>query len=219
MQSRAKREDEDRDRFVEYLQVTEGVTYSTIDVDVKTRSGDKDFDYLLKSSTGESIALEIIWLVDLQEELATNNVGEKLTRAIELHIRPEDLSGSFLIQIPPYFFLSMSKLRDILRNRSAVIAEQLKGITNTLSDRQWISAQTEVGPFVLRRVGEGRNIIFHGGFRPRFGRPYGVHYFPKAVARLIPKKNQQLNYDADRKVLLICNACYLARHTEIAQAI
>jgi hypothetical protein len=58
----------------------------------------------------------------------------------------------------------------------------------------------------------------HGGFAHRW-HPYDLHYFPEGLARLIPKKNQQLEYDADRNVLLIRNACYMARVIEIAQAI
>jgi len=53
-----KREDGDRDRFVEYLRTTEGVEYTTIAMAVKTRSGNKDFDYLLKASCGELLALD-----------------------------------------------------------------------------------------------------------------------------------------------------------------
>lgn len=65
MQQTTKREDGDRDRFVEYLKATEGVVYTTIGMDVKTRLGNKDFDYLLKSSSGESLALEVTRLPDL----------------------------------------------------------------------------------------------------------------------------------------------------------
>ena len=218
MQSRAKREDGDRDRFVEYLRVTEGVAYSTIATDVKTRSGDKDFDYLLRSPFGKSLALEITRLPDLTEELAVISMGEKIHNALEPLIKPEDLSGRFLIQIPPYFFFSMNRLEGILKNRSSVIAEQIKSIANTLSERQTGSAETEVGPFGVRRVGEGCDIIFHGGFRPRW-HPYDMRYFPEAVGRLIPRKNQQLAYECDRRVLLIRNTCYMAREVEIAEAI
>jgi len=53
-----KREDGDRDRFVEYLRTTEDVEYTTIAMAVKTRLGNKDFDYLLKASCGELLALD-----------------------------------------------------------------------------------------------------------------------------------------------------------------
>jgi hypothetical protein len=125
VQLRTKREDGDRDRFVEYLKATEGVEYTTISLDVKTRSGDKDFDYLLKSSNGKLLALEVTWLADLPEELATNSMGEKTRQNtwITYSIRrllwqipdtdpvlllfpyhqapshPKDGSGSFLMQL------------------------------------------------------------------------------------------------------------------------
>src|SRR4051812_13245343 len=63
-----KEEDDDRDRFIEYLKLTEGVESETVDVDVKLPSG-KDFDYLLKSSSGSSLALEITRLPETQEFL------------------------------------------------------------------------------------------------------------------------------------------------------
>ena len=55
-------------------------------MDVKTRSGNKDFDYLLKSSCGELLALEITQLPDLPAE----STG-KLARQI-----PDTKSGLFL---------------------------------------------------------------------------------------------------------------------------
>ncbi len=61
-------------------------------------------------------------------------------------------------------------------------------------------------------------MIFHGGFRHR-SHPYDMHYFSQTIERLIPKKNRQLDYECDRSVLLISNACYMAREVEIAEAI
>jgi hypothetical protein len=213
-----KREDEDRDRFVEYLKTTEGVEYTMIAMDVKTRSGNKDFDYLLKSSCGELLALEITHLPDLPAEMIRIKLEADLVEAVESHIRPENLHGRFLIQSPAYFFSSSSKLRGILKNRSALLAEQITRQANTLRDRQSGSVETEVGPFGFKRLGGGHNFMFHGGFAHRW-HPFHLHYFSEVIARLIPKKNQQLDYEAERNVLLICNACYMARFVEIAQAI
>jgi len=60
--------------------------------------------------------------------------------------------------------------------------------------------------------------MIHGGLAHRW-HAYHMHYFSEVIARLIPKKNEQLDYAAERNVLLICNACYMARFVEIAQAI
>jgi len=213
-----KREDGERNRFVEYLTTTEGIEYTTIAMDVKTRSGNKDFDYLLKSSCGELLALEITQLPDLPAEMIRTKLEADLIEAVESHIQPENLHGRFLIQSPAYFFSSSSKLRAILKNRSALLAEQITREANTLRNRQSGSAETEIGPFGLRRLGEGHDFTPHGGFAARW-RPYHMRYFSEVIARLIPKKNQQLDYEAQRHVLLIRNACYMARFVEIAQAI
>jgi hypothetical protein len=218
MQQTIKREDGDHDRFVEYLKATEGVVYTTIAMDVKTRSGNKDFDYLLKSSCGELLALEVTRLPDLPAEMIRIKLEVELVEAVESHIQPENLHGRFLIQSPAYFFASSSKLRGILKNRSALLAEQIIREANTLRDRQSGSAETEVGPFGLKRLGEGHDFMLYGGFAHRW-HPYHLHYFSEVIGRLIPKKNQQLDYEADRNVLLIRNRCYMARVIEIAQAI
>jgi hypothetical protein len=218
VQQTTKREDGDRDRFVEYLKATEGVVYTTIGMDVKTRLGDKDFDYLLKSSRGEILALEVTRLPDLPAEMIRIKLEADLVEAVESHIQPENLHGRFLIQSPAYFFASSSKLRGILKNRSALLGEQITREANTLRDRQSGSVETEVGPFGLKRLGEGHDFTPLGGFAHRW-HAYHMHYFSEVIARLIPKKNKQLDYDADRNVLLIRNRCYMARVIEIAQAI
>src|SRR5882762_8872982 len=130
MEQTIKREDGDRDRFVEYLKTAEGVEYTTIAMDVKTRSGNKDFDYLLKSSSGELLALEVTQLPDLPAEMIRTKLEAELIEAVESHIQPERLHGRFLIQSPAYFFLSSSKLRGILKNRSEVLAEKITRVAN-----------------------------------------------------------------------------------------
>jgi hypothetical protein len=65
--TRAKEENADRDRFLEYLKTNEGTEYLTIAVDVPNRCGQKDFDYLLRESSGKTMALEITWFVDKDE--------------------------------------------------------------------------------------------------------------------------------------------------------
>jgi len=93
-------------------------------MDVKTRSGNKDFDYLLESSR-ELLALEVTQLPDLPAEMIRTQLEEDLIKAVESHIQPENLHGRFLIQSPAYFFLSSKELRHILKNRSASLAEQI----------------------------------------------------------------------------------------------
>lgn len=193
-----KREDGDRDRFVEYLKTTEGVEYTTIAMVVKTRSGNKDFDYLLKSSCGQLLALEVTQLPDLPAEMIRTKLEGDLVEAVESHIRPENLHGRFLIQSPAYFFASSSKLRGILKNRSALLAEQITRVANTLMDRQSGSLETEVGPFGVKRLGEGHDYTLHGGFAHRW-HAYHMHYFSEVIARLIPKKNKQLDYESRQK--------------------
>jgi hypothetical protein len=187
VQLRTKREDGDRDRFVEYLKTTEGVEYTTIAMDVKTRSSNKDFDHLLKSSCGELLALEVTQLPDLPAEMIRTQLEEYLVKAVESHIQPENLHGRFLIQSPAYFFASSSKLRHILKNRSASLAEQITREANTLTDRQSGSAETEVGPFGLKRLGEGHHFMSHGGFAHRW-HPYDLNYFPQSSRKTDSKE-------------------------------
>jgi hypothetical protein len=59
MMIKAKDEDADRDRFIEFLKTTEGTEFVTIAVDVPNKSRQKNFDYLLRESSAKTRALEI----------------------------------------------------------------------------------------------------------------------------------------------------------------
>ena len=48
--------------------------------------------------------------------------------------------------------------------------------------------------------------------------PHEWAYFSQLASELIPKKNLQLDYDANRRILLIGNTCYMASDEVITGA-
>lgn len=211
--TKAKKEDGDRDRFVDYLRVTEGLDYETVDVDVKVPSG-KDFDYLLSASTGESLALEVTWFTDKDETHPDKNQHhdfvrdeekfERLVRILDSLISKEGLLCSICIGVSYHMPFTMKELNCLSAAKLASIKNQLLAVLQSLSEGDSVSVPTDVGNLEISCTGVGHDVCFYsiGGIR---GGIFDVEYFIAKLKGKMPRKNQQLDYKADRRVLLFHN--------------
>jgi hypothetical protein len=226
--SKVKREDGDRDRFVEYLRLTEGVEYKTIDVDVKLPSG-KDFDYLLKASTGELIALEITFLTDKDEThpdenehhdfLGDSERYQKLIQILQSALSNESLPCGICIGVPYYVPLTRKELNRLSENKPALasIKNQLLAVIQNLAVGDSQPVTTDVGGFQIDCINADPELSFHniGGHHAGI---FDVDYFAAKIKTKIPHKNQQLDYNADRRVLLFCNTIFMTYDSLIIKA-
>jgi hypothetical protein len=98
----------------------------------------------------------------------------------------------------------MKQLKSLSEEKLALIKNQLMTVIQGLSAGQSMSVDTEIGSVQVNGV-PGSGVILHstGGHR---GGIFDEEYFAAKVRGLIPRKNQQLDYDANRRVLLIGNA-------------
>jgi hypothetical protein len=211
-----KGQDDDRDRFIEYLKLMEGVEYETVDVDVKLPSG-KDFDYLLESSSGESLALEITRLPETQEFLSDLAKYYEIRNTLEPLFLGENLSCGILITIPAHFFFSMGKLRAILKDNAGTIASEIIVAAQSLTENEHKLVKINDSCYLLVNRCSEEGVTFRLGIGHRV-EPYGYDYFYDIAAKLIPEKNQQLYYEADRRVLFIGNTCYMAYKPMVIKA-
>jgi hypothetical protein len=218
---KTKDEDADRDRFVEFLKKTEGTEYLTIAVDVPNKSGQKDFDYLLTESSGKTIALEVTSLSDKDESgngydfVAAGKRFSQLLRILESLISEPELPCGIRIEVPYHVPLTMKQMKSLSERKLALIKTQLMVVIQNLSVGQSVSVDTEIGSFQIYGV-PGKGLILHsvGGHR---GGIFDEDYFAAKVRDLIPRKNQQLDYAVDRRVLLIGNAIAITFESEITR--
>jgi hypothetical protein len=227
MSSKAKKEKGDRDRFIDYLKNTEGVTYVSVAENVKNRTALQDFDYLLKSDSGQTLALEITWFTDKDEThpdrsqhhdfLENEQKFQRLMQFLDSVISQEKLPGSLLIGVPFYVPLTRKELDHRIKNNSTSIRRQLAVIQN-LSVGDCISITTDICDLQVKCTGKGDHFLLHniGGHR---GGGFDVDYFAAKVRNKIPHKNLQLDYAADRRVLFICNTIWMTFDTDLTKLV
>jgi hypothetical protein len=225
--NKLKREDGDRDRFVEYLRLTEGSEYKTIDVDVKLPSS-KDFDYLLKASTGKTIALEVTFLTDKDETHPDKNehhdfLGDFeryriLIQIFQTALSNQNLPCSICIGVPYYVPLTRKELNHLSGNKPAIesIKNQLLAVIQKLDVGDSQSVKTDVGILQLDCIDPNPGLTFRniGGHRASI---FDVDYFAAKIKTKIPHKNQQLDYKADRRILLFCNTISMTYNSLIVK--
>jgi hypothetical protein len=222
----AKKEDADRDRFIEYLRLTEGIEYRTVGVNVPNRTGKKNFDYLLQSGTGETLALEITWLTDKDETHADKNEHhdfvrdsekfKKLLQILESLISKEDLPRSIFIGVAYHVPFTIQQLNGFPADKLASAKTQLVTAIRGLTAEDSVSVQTDLGNFQISGRGDGHDLDFHsiGGFR---GGVFDEDYFAAKIKNKIPHKNEQLDVQADRRILLFGNAISMTFDSEITR--
>jgi hypothetical protein len=225
--TQAKKEDGDRDRFVEYLKLTEGIEYETVDVDVKLSSG-KDFDYLLKASTGESLALEITWLTDKDETHPDKDQhhdfvrdAEKFKRLVHILdslISKEGLPCSICIGVSYHVPFTMKELNRLPAAKLASIKNQLLAVLQSLSEGDSVSVPTDIGNLQISCNAVGHDVYFYsiGGTR---GGIFNLEYFIAKLRAKMPGKNQQLDYKAHRRVLLFRNTISMTWNDPITRLV
>jgi hypothetical protein len=203
------------------LKTTEGTEFVTIAVDVPNKSRQKNFDYLLRESSGKTMALEITWLTDKNEDrnghdfVAASKRFSQLLRILESLISDQELPCGIRIEVPYHVPLTMKQMKSLGEKKLVLIKTQLMTVIRNLSAGQSVPVDTEIGSFQIIGVpGSGLMLQSVGGHR---GGTFDEDYFAAKVRKLIPRKNEQLDYEADRRVLLIGNAIAITFESEITR--
>ena len=166
-----------KDRFVEFLNVAEGIHYQTLAEDVQNRRGNRNYDYLL-CGNGETLALEITRIPDEPLYLSYAKQVQLVRSEITSHISKNSLPGLFCLYIPYGYSMSINKLKSWLKVIAPNIAQS---ITNLASQLQRLGneedIQTELGCFTLVRCGDPPGLRIEVDSPMRFG-TYGgdSHY-------------------------------------------
>jgi len=195
-----KKENAIKNRFLDFLKDSEGIPYRVEGEDVKNRTGEKEFDYLLVSDTGQTLALEVTSLIDYPEAFARWTYWWRLTGEIKKNIDKNGLSDRFLVLAPSTFSVSRIALSNMAKSVAYEISETARSMPLT-SKKQRI--RTQLGHFEITRESDDSSGI---SFRYRSYSqldPDDVRRVLKWLERIIESKNRQLDTDADRQVLLV----------------
>jgi hypothetical protein len=153
----AKKEDGDRDRLIEFLKLTEGVEYRTVDVNVLNRPQEKNFDYLLQANSGATLALEITWLTDKDETAADEREHHdfvqdkekflKLRQILESSISRAYLPCSISISVPFHVPCERKALNSLPADALAKAKVQLMTAIEGMSVGDSVSVTIDFGSF------------------------------------------------------------------------
>ena len=217
MAMQRKPEDGARDLFVRHLSRTEGTDYKTIASNVKTDDGRKDFDYLLQSGNGSLLALEIAQLADPEVE-SSYQKWSKVVELVEKAFETVELKSSIEITVPFCFPYPIN----VIKQRFAREKNKILAAGQTLGeDSSWVD--TSIGQFKLDRFESDPKYVFvHNQAAHMFPTPEWTS--TQMVNRLLPSKNEQLQYKAaKRRVLFLGNtnpfAVSIMAHSAITRAI
>ena len=213
-----------KDIFIKYLEETFNESYKTIGRDVKVRNGNKDLDYLLESNDGKTIALEItsVTINALNKEspgarrskfLIFENFfkdllddGKDLPAIIFTILEPEDVVVEGSKEI------TKKKIKKVLNDNSQQlkdeISKQILGLP--LYDKYNINLAKGIHFSIERGLGNNRlqfnpykshmSMIEFDPDRYEYSEEYKVY---EQLKNVIPKKNASLDYEADKRIILV----------------
>jgi len=217
-----KREDERalKDIFVVFLSEREGVRYEVVAENVPNRPKSRDFDYLLSDiNSGDTLALEITLLPDSEEELRQAALRDSVNQSIRRRINSclEELPGGISVEMPYTF----SGRRNVLEAEAVSVADRI--ITAAMS------LDTDQPREITSAIGTFRFWLFPGGGKfllisSMGGETWSTHAHDVAVmlstlVQRLPQKNEQLDTQADRRVLLIGRMAGIIDREAIAEAL
>jgi hypothetical protein len=200
-----KREEAIKNRFVEYLRRTEGLNWATKAQEVPTRNGRKNFDYLLECNE-RTLALEITTRNDEEESLAHNSQTIMVWNQLCSLVRVDMLQGCTWFETPGSYSMSSTRLKNILKKHGREIASIIEETSSNLGVGEKNAVQTKLGLFVVGRVEGSPGLLSMSTFRGWDEYKLAESEYQENLAALnkvIGRKSEQLDTDADRRVLLI----------------
>ena len=199
-----KREEAIKDRFVAYLRATGDLDWRTKALDVPARNGRKNLDYLLQSDN-QTLALEITTRNDEQESLAHNSQSIAVWNQLCPLIRADKLGGCTWFRTPNSYPMSSTKVRNIIKQYGEEIARMIEELSFTLRVGDERAVETKLGQFVVGRVEGPPSLLPPMTWRGWDWKTAEAEYQDslELLKIMIVAKNEQLDTDADRRILLI----------------
>jgi hypothetical protein len=207
--NKEKWEEEAKDRFITALK-SEGkgtwqVSDSDVVVDAKTN---RNFDYQLKSESGELIALEIFRLFESQAEVQRQRLWSTIANSIAAELRARGVKG-YTIRAPYAFNVSRAKIPSFV----TATANQLEAAIKQNPDT---TDEFSVAGFEIKRIDDFPDVSIYGIGPGGAVDPTGIAR--NFISEMLPTKNQQLAVKAHERVLLIVNWASLVGQPNMIEA-
>jgi hypothetical protein len=200
----SKKEAPIKNRFVAHLRKTEGLNWTTKSQDVPTRNGRNNFDYLLECD-GRALALEITERPGQEKSLSHFSLSIVVWNELLRLVRVEKLGGCILLQTPTSYSISTQKMKAILKKEGRQLAEIIEKASNTLAVGQQVHVLTKLGPcpLMLERIEGPPELSAMSDWGSSGLAQSKLEEIMASFKRTIEAKNQQLDTEADRRVLVI----------------
>jgi hypothetical protein len=218
----SKRKDEEilLEIFLRFLKETEAIVYEVIGENVPNRAGDKNFDYLLRrQSEGSTIALEITLVSDNEGEFKQNRLKDSVLSCLDGTIQAglHDLPGAILIETPHNFYGSMKTLK----REAESVAKTILNTAKAMVPGQEAKVESPLGSFNIQLLEIGTKGVGYCAFGQETWSTHSsdVHIMSSMLRRRLTNKNEQLDTDANRRVMLIGRVAGIIDRDAISDAL
>lgn len=218
----SKRQDERilMEIFIRFLKKTEGITYEVTGEDVPNRTGVKNFDYLLRAqSNGSTMALEITLISDDEEDFEKKRLTGSVLSCLDKTIQKglPHLPCAMLIELP---FIFNGSMRELEREAESVATKILDSAKSMVPNQKFV-IESSLGLFKVQLLEEGsKGLSFCSSGQETWAtHSSDVARMCSMLERRLTGKNEQLNTDADRKVILIGRVAGIIDRDAISHAL
>jgi hypothetical protein len=199
-------EEETMQGFIEYLEKENSTVYSISGRDVLVESG-QNFDYEITDISGDKSAVEIFRLVENEDGIGRGRAWGKVVERLKEEINKRSLKG-FLIDTPDFYYKT-NGLMTFVCQQANIIESAIKN--------EGANKKFEINGYTFNKIKDLDTLIFSKGSEVRSINPVATAI--DALARLLPKKNKQLNTSNSSKILLIVNWAIFVSREDIIRAL
>jgi hypothetical protein len=199
-------EEEAINRFIAFINSSEGVSYGISGRDVKVVNG-KDFDYQISSDSGNKKAVELFRLVESEEELAKGRAWGEVVDKLRTEVKNRNLQG-FLVYTPDFTF-KRNQLDNFANSQVELIEDAIK---NAPQEKKFSKNGYE-----FHKIEKFPSISFSNSLRVRSIDSIGTAL--KSFTKLLPTKNKQLEVEDHSRVLLVINWAYFVDAKDAVKAL
>lgn len=197
-----------KDSFIKFISVAEGASYRTDGRHVPNRTDTGNFDFHLVSENGETIALELTTLTRGRDELIASAHFDEFVRTVNKFVDPATLPGRFIVYAPYGALGSLNEFRVELTKRGPEVGNQIRRAVGDLRAGEERHLDTSLDEIILEKIDDRTpgSLSFSGESpNEHWGDYEGLNFVRDALKRILKKKNNQLDTQADRRILLISN--------------
>lgn len=199
-------EEETIQKFISFLQDSYENTFGISGRDVLVDSG-QNYDYELTDSVGNKYAVELFRLVESEDELGQGRAWGRVTEKLKEEMKSRKLGG-FLVNTPNFIYRK--------NELSSFVISQADVIEGAIKEDGHNDKFTKNG-YEFNKINDLDSVVFSSNSGVRSVNPIDTAL--KGLARLLPKKNGQLDAPSHSRILVIVNWAMFVGREDIINAL